>query len=511
MRKLLLPFLAMLALASCSNSGSGELVGVETTSWSEPNPYGMVFIKQGSFTMGLNDQDASWAASTQSKVVSIDAFWMDETEITNREYKQFVYWVRDSIAREKIITAEEEDPGWETSSFVDKRKKDLAYESDSEESAKGAILYKTSNRPGYASEDENTARRPKINWSEEIPWSKPTTEAQAKAIDSMFYAPEETISESGLELNGQILNYKYLWIDYNQAALKRNKYNPNKGRYESDLSLLGQGKDSADVMVKKDTSFVDENGHIVNKTMFVELRSRRDFISSRIINIYPDTLCWIRDFTYAYNEPYMKMYFYHDGYGDYPVVGVSWEQASAFCHWRTQYYNAAQIRNKQHIVQDYRLPTESEWEYAARGGRQLSMYPWGGTYIRTAKGCFLGNFKPMHGNYTVDGYMIAAKVGSFPPNDYGLYDMSGNVAEWTSSAYHESNYSFVNDLNPSYNYNAKANDPEIMKRKVIRGGSWKDIGHYLQCGARTYEYQTETRSYIGFRCVRSIIGANYEN
>ena len=104
MRKLLLPLLAMLVLAGCSNSGSGELVGVETTSWSEPNPYGMVFIKQGSFTMGLNDQDASWAASTQSKVVSIDAFWMDETEITNREYKQFVYWVRDSIAREKIIT-----------------------------------------------------------------------------------------------------------------------------------------------------------------------------------------------------------------------------------------------------------------------------------------------------------------------------------------------------------------------------------------------------------------------
>ena len=221
--------------------------------------------------------------------------------------------------------------------------------------------------------------------------TKPTEE-QAKAVDSMFYSDEESIAYT-VELNGQILNYKYRWIDYEQAALKRNKFNSNKGRYESDLSMLGKGKDSADVMITKDTSYIDENGHIINKTMFVELRGRRDFISSRIINVYPDTLCWIRDFTYAYNEPYMKMYFYHDGYGDYPVVGVSWEQASAFCHWRTTYFNNAQIKSKQPIVQDYRLPTESEWEYAARGGRNLSMYPWGGTYIRTAKGCFLGNFK----------------------------------------------------------------------------------------------------------------------
>ena len=196
MRKLLLPLLATLVLASCSNSGSGELVGVEGTAWSEPNPYGMVFIKQGSFTMGPNDQDAAWASSTQSKVVSIDAFWMDETEITNREYKQFVYWVRDSIAREKIVAAEEEDPGWETSTFVDKRKKDLPYESESEESGKGAVLYKDSNRPGYANNDENANRRPKLNWDEEIPWTKPTTEAQAKAIDSMFYAPEETLASA---------------------------------------------------------------------------------------------------------------------------------------------------------------------------------------------------------------------------------------------------------------------------------------------------------------------------
>ena len=492
MKKLPLFIFAIALLTGCSNSGSGELVGVGGTSWKEPNPYGMVFIKQGSFTMGANDQDANWAASSGQKIVSIDAFWMDETEITNREYKQFVYWVRDSIAMEKLIAAEGED-----SQFATKDKKT------------GDLIYKIGNRPNDR-EKEGIERLPKLNWDEKIPWLKPATDEQAIAIDSMFYSDEESISLTR-ELNGHILNYKYRWIDYNQAALKRNKFDANTASYHSDLSMLGKGKDSADCMIKKDTAYIDsETGHIINQTKFVELKSRRDFINSRIINVYPDTLCWIRDFTYSYNEPYTKMYFYHDGYGDYPVVGVNWEQASAFCHWRTTYYNMAQIRNRQPIVQDYRLPTESEWEYAARGGRNLSMYPWGGEYIRTARGCFLANFKPQHGNYVADGWMVASKVGSFPPNDYGLYDMAGNVAEWTSSAYHESNYSFVNDLNPSYNYNSRSNEPEIMKRKVIRGGSWKDIGYYLQCATRTYEYQTETKSFIGFRCVRSVIGANYQ-
>ena len=84
--------------------------------------------------------------------------------------------------------------------------------------------------------------------------------------------------------------------------------------------------------------------------------------------------------------------------------------------------------------------------------------------------------------------------------------MAGNVAEWTLSAYDPSASSFVNDLAPTFNYEAKTTDKEVMKRKVVRGGSWKDIGWFLQNGHRTYEYQDTAKSYIGFRSVSHFLG-----
>ena len=475
MKKLLLISLIGLTLVSCGGNTGGQLVGVPIPTWRQTTPIGMVFVRGGAFIMGPNDQDAAWANSSQSKTVSVDPFWMDETEITNNEYKQFVYWVRDSVVREKLA--------------------DPAFGGDDE-------FKFTEDRDG------NPLEPPRLNTRRRIPWKRPNEEQQL-AINEMFFTGPDIIDDHRQSRGMVVYNYQYFWVDYQQAALRVNRFDPNTGSYNRSRPAFIAPQDSAKYLLRKDTAYYDQNGHIVNRTMYRELRFRSDFISSRIVNIYPDTLCWVRDFTYSFNEPYMKNYFAHPGYSHYPVVGVSWEQATAFAHWRTQLERNFNImRDGYSVPEEYRLPTEAQWEYAARGGRMLAMYPWGGNYIRAARGCYLANFKPLRGDYSADGHMITAKVGSFPPNDFGLYDMAGNVAEWTRTAYHESNYSFVNDLNPNYEYNAKSTDPDVMRRKVIRGGSWKDIGYFLQNGVRTYEYQQEARSYIGFRCVRDYVSPN---
>ncbi|HEY0897059.1 MAG TPA: SUMF1/EgtB/PvdO family nonheme iron enzyme, partial [Sphingobacteriaceae bacterium] len=159
----------------------------------------------------------------------------------------------------------------------------------------------------------------------------------------------------------------------------------------------------------------------------------------------------------------------------------------------------------------YELPNEAQFEYAARGGRIGNDYPWGGPYIKNAKGCLMANFKPGRGNYIDDGGTFTVNVKSYFPNDFGLYNMAGNVAEWTSSAYDESASTFTHDLNPSFSYEAGAGDPEVLKRKVVRGGSWKDIGYFLQNSTKTFEYQDTSKSYIGFRCVTPYPGRDIKD
>jgi gliding motility-associated lipoprotein GldK len=422
---LVLPFI----LSSCGNSGNGQLIGVQNRiAWYQPDPYGMLYLPMGSYNMGPSDQDVPYAHTAKSKTVSVQAFYMDETEITNNEYRQFVYWVRDSIAR-----------------------RILGEEVDEEE------FLITVN---YYDEDIDP---PHINWDSRIEWDDPD---QREALEVMYY-PEFERFRGRREIDSRKLDYEYFWIDYRDAARKGGPGAPLRQRGMTDRSI---------------------------------------FIKRDVINVYPDTLCWVHDFTYSFNEPMTKMYFSHPAYDDYPVVGVTWKQARAFGIWRTELLNNYLRNIGGGRVQDFRLPTESEWEYAARGGLDLAPYPWGGPYIRNTRGCFLANFKPMRGDYVEDAGCYTVPIESYSPNDYGLFQMAGNVAEWTNTAYDESVYDFTHDMSAEYEYHAKVDDPPSLKRKVIRGGSWKDIGYYCQTGTRSYEYSDTAKSYIGFRCVMSYLG-----
>ena len=446
--KTMLSIVVVAAMVASCNAPSGELVGAtKAGNFQEANPYGMVFIHRGAFMMGANTQSAVFEQPDNLVMATVEAFWMDETEITNNEYKQFVNWVRDSIARTRLVEAG---------------------------------MYDYAVQPKDEDFDEENFT---LNWKAKIPWDSKDEEI-TEALASMFYSDGKT-------LRTNFLHYRYQWYNYDQAVLQRNKFDVATSSYPEGAS------------VRVDTFWVDqENGSIKDSTIIRPLREPDDLLTKRIISVYPDTLVWVRDFQFSFNDPMLHMYFSHPGYLDYPVVGVTWEQAHAFCNWRTQYLN----NTSNHLAQAYRLPTEAEWEYAARGGRKMAMYPWGNNYARDAQGCFFANFKPYRGSYNDDTGTTTMKVAQFRPNDFGLYDMAGNVAEWTITAYNTATNTHIHDMNPDFSYMARKDDPDILKRKVIKGGSWKDISYFLQCGVRTYEYQYESRPYIGFRCVRSYIG-----
>jgi gliding motility-associated lipoprotein GldK len=228
---------------------------------------------------------------------------------------------------------------------------------------------------------------------------------------------------------------------------------------------------------------------------------RSDFIRKEKVKIYPDTTSWIKDFAYSYNEPMHNDYFWHQAYGDYPVVGVSWKQAKAFCAWRTLNKNIyiKSKKKKQNYINTFRLPTEAEWEYAARGGLQSATYPWGSNYAKNDRGCYLANFKPNRGDYAADEALYTVEAKSYEPNNYNLYNMAGNVSEWTDSSYDAASYEYISTMNPT------VGDLK-NKRKVIRGGSWKDVAYFLQVSTRDYEYADSARSYIGFRTVQDYMG-----
>lgn len=358
--------------------------------------------------------------------------------------------------------------------------------------------------------------------------------------------------------------------------------------------------------------------------------------TEKIHSVLPDTTVWRSEL--AYNEPYVENYFRHPAYSDYPVVGVSWEQADNYCAWRTDRVNEQILVNRgimqfdttqsgQNVftsktylaglyqgtegkdplenpngatkrvswedgimLPSYRLPTEAEWEYAAYGligntdGELLTdrkIYPWNGAYLRQDtrknKGRLKANFVRGRGDMMGmagalnDNADITSPVFSYDPNDFGLYCMAGNVNEWVADVYRPQSFLDENEFNPfrgnviteyrrdqngtlmrdefgqlitdtiagkdyrnfddgdpksqiveSGDWNsAKDNTTDNMyiqnsgnfsslitdKVRVYKGGSWKDRPYWLSPGTRRYLEQTKSQDDLGFRCAMTRVGS----
>ena len=209
----------------------------------------------------------------------------------------------------------------------------------------------------------------------------------------------------------------------------------------------------------------------------------------------PDTLVWQEKL--SYNEPYTQYYFRHPAYRDYPLVGVSHEQAEMYCKWLTEKYNSEPKRKFKNVV--FKLPTRYQWEYAARGGLKGKPFPWGGPNLHNSKGESLANFYILNEGDLImdrekgtikyagngdeigiagmlnDNADITAPVHSYFPNGYGVYNMAGNAEEY------------------------------VREAGITRGGSWADSGYFLRVNVEEkYNPGDRATSSRGFRFVMEV-------
>ncbi|MGO3806160.1 MAG: SUMF1/EgtB/PvdO family nonheme iron enzyme [Sphingobacterium sp.] len=370
-----------------------------------PAPPGMVYVPSGTILF-----KGSLDSGNVGKNISLSAFFIDETEVTNKQYRAFVNWVADSVAVTDYLNDDQY--------FLD-----------------------------VASENGEGRR---IDWKK-VKKISPIWRSSDPSIAERI-APMLDMKGTSRSLNGDAVKYRYAYLK-------------SKGN------------------------------------------RKKEFVTDTV-SVIPAEDIWSKDFPNAQLTSLDANYFTHQSFDYYPVIGVSWLQARAYADWRGKEMMANVMKNS--YLSGYQLtfslPTEAQWQYAAEGKLDPRDTVASTRYTvegEEGKEKLAVNYKQGEGTYSRDGATFTLPVKSYTPNKFGLYNMAGNVSEWTLDAYSPSAVAFVNDLNPVLLYDADHDDADALKRKVVRGGSWKDNGEQLNSETRNYSVDYEPHSYIGFRCVMS--------